>query len=338
MPSSMPSSTPSITPGPAPAIPLEDAYLAHLRLEKRLSPETLSAYLSDLRLFFRQAAGNPAPPRPGARRAASEKDLTPGKKGPMAGLDALSLPRLRAFVRSLVDLGFAPSSISRYLSTLKSYSAFLADEGALAEDPTQTLQGPRQQRYKPTSLTRPEMDALYDSLEAAVAAEETGARRNLCLVELLYGLGLRISEAVGLKLDQVNLPEGVVLVQGKGKKQRLVPLGRKVAGSIRQYLEKDWEAKGRTDTLLLNRFGKPLSRMGAWKIVQRICAEADIRTAVSPHTFRHSFATHLIDAGADLRSVQEMLGHADISTTQIYTHLDQEYLKEVHRSFHPRNK
>ena len=329
---------PSTSPIPSPAIPLEDAYLAHLRLEKRLSPETLSAYLSDLRLFFRQAAGKPAPPKPGAHRSEAEEHLTPGKKAPMAGLEAVTLPKLRGFVRSLVDLGFAPSSISRYLSTLKSYSSFLTDEGVLAGDPTQSLQGPRQQRYKPTSLSRQDMDALYDSLQAAVAKEETGARRNLCLVELLYGLGLRISEATGLKLDQVNLPEGVVMVQGKGKKQRLVPLGRKVADSIRQYLEKDWEAKGRTDTLLLNRFGKPLSRMGAWKIVQRICAEADIRTAVSPHTFRHSFATHLIEAGADLRSVQEMLGHADISTTQIYTHLDQEYLKEVHGSFHPRNR
>lgn len=305
------------SPIPAPSFPREEGYLAHLRLEKRLSPETVSAYLSDLRLFFRQAAGTPDAP---------------------AGLEAMTLPKLRAFIRGLVELGFAPSSISRYLSTLKSYSAYLADEGVLDKDPIQGLQGPRQQRYKPQSLSRHDIDALYDSLEAAVLREDTGARRNLCLVELLYGLGLRISEATGLKLDQVNLPEEVVLVQGKGNKQRLVPLGRKVAYSIRQYLEKDWEAKGRADTLLLNRFGRPLSRMGAWKIVQRICAAADIRIAASPHTFRHSFATHLIEAGADLRSVQEMLGHADISTTQIYTHLDQEYLKEVHSSFHPRNK
>jgi integrase/recombinase XerD len=150
-------------------------------------------------------------------------------------------------------------------------------------------------------------------------------------------LGLRISEAIGLKLDHVNLPEGAVLVQGKGSKQRLVPLGGKVAGSLRRYLEV-WDGKGRTDTLLLNRFGRSLSRMGAWKIVQRLCLETGIAIAVSPHTFRHTFATHLIEAGADLRSVQEMLGHTDISTTQIYTHLDQEYLREVHKSFHPRNR
>jgi integrase/recombinase XerD len=209
----------------------------------------------------------------------------------------------------------------------------------LPEDPTQSLQGPRQQRYKPASLSRREMDMLYDYLELGVLEERTGAHRDLCLVELLYGLGLRISEAIGLRLDQVNLSEGVVLVQGKGKKQRLVPLGKKVGESISGYLEKAWQAKGkRTDTLLLNRSGTSLSRMGAWKIVQRICGGAEITTPVSPHTFRHTFATHLIEAGADLRSVQEMLGHADISTTQIYTHLDQDYLREVHQSFHPRNR
>jgi integrase/recombinase XerD len=309
---------PKESPTPNPAVPLEEAYLAHLQLERRLSPETVSAYLSDLRLFFRHVI-------PEQDREGGPKDLT--------------LAKMRAFIRSLVDLGFAASSISRYISTLKSYAAFLADEGFLADDPTMGLQGPRQQKYKPHSLSRKEIDAIYDSLEGAVRRDDTGSWRNLCLVELLYGMGLRISEAIGLKLDQVNLAEGVVLVQGKGSKQRLVPLGAKVADSISHYLKLAWEAKGiKTDTLLLNRFGKPLSRMGAWKIVQKICAEADVHSPVSPHTFRHSFATHLIEAGADLRSVQEMLGHADISTTQIYTHLDQEYLKEVHQSFHPRNK
>lgn len=300
------------------SIPREDAYLAFLRLEKRLSPESVSAYQSDLRLLFRHLAQD-------------------AEKTPDAG--DLTLPGLRRFIRSLMDLGFAPSSISRYLSTLKSYCGFLADEGVLSKDPTEGLQAPRQQRYKPQSLSRREMDALYDSLELAVREERPLAWRDLALVELLYGLGLRISEAVGLKLDQVNLPEAVVMVQGKGGKQRLVPLGSKVAASLGDYLRLEWQAKGlRTETVLLNRFGRPLTRMGAWKIVQRICDEAGIKSAVSPHTFRHSFATHLIEAGADLRSVQEMLGHADISTTQIYTHLDQDYLREVHRSFHPRNR
>jgi integrase/recombinase XerD len=305
-------------PIPEPIIPLEEAYLAHLQLERRLSPETVSAYRSDLGLYFRHAM--------------AKVDAEPGPKD-------MNLTKMRGFVRSLIDMGFAASSISRYISTLRSYSAFLADEGFLTGDPTLGLQSPRQQKYKPASLSRKEIETLYDSLEGAVRRDDRGSWRNLCLVELLYGMGLRISEAIHLKLDQVNLAEGVVMIQGKGGKQRLVPLGAKVADSINHYLELGWVATGtRTDTLLLNRFGKPLSRMGAWKIVQRICADADITSPVSPHTFRHSFATHLIDAGADLRSVQEMLGHADISTTQIYTHLDQEYLKEVHKSFHPRNR
>lgn len=303
---------------PAAPIPEEDAYLAHLRLEKRLSPESVAAYLSDLRLFFRQSG-------------------EAGPEGAAAGLEALALPRLRAFLRGLSELGFAPSSISRYLSAVKGYSAWLAEAGLIPEDQARVLKGPKQQRYKPGNLTHAEMDSLYDLLEAAAAQGAAPALRDLCLIELLYGLGLRISEAVGLKLDHLNLQEGAALVQGKGSKQRLVPLGGKVTRSLRRYLEA-WDGKGRTDTVLLNRFGRPLSRMGAWKIVQRLCREAGIDTAVSPHTFRHSFATHLIEAGADLRSVQELLGHADIGTTQIYTHLDQDYLREVHKSFHPRNR
>ncbi len=302
----------------APEIPSEEAYLAYLRLEKRLSPETVAAYHSDLRLLFRFLTRD-------GMNAASPADLT--------------LARLRAFLRSLAELGFAPSSLSRYLSTLKSYCGFLADEGALERDPTESLQGPRQQRYKPHSLSRREIDALYDFLDYSIREGRALAWRDLALVDLLYGLGLRISEAIGLKLDQVNLDEALVMVQGKGGKQRLVPLGSKVSATLRDYLRLEWQARGtRTDTVLLNRFGRPLSRMGAWKIVRRVCDEAGIKSDVSPHTFRHSFATHLIEAGADLRSVQEMLGHADISTTQIYTHLDQDYLKEVHRSFHPRNR
>lgn len=328
-------------PLPDPVIPDEEAYVAYLRLEKRLSPESVSAYLSDLRLFFRDAEGNGSGDRMPGRPAGKVSDGhgRAGRPKPAggSGLDALTAPRLRAFIRGLAELGFAPSSLSRYLSALKGYCAWLAEAGRLPADPARALKGPRQQRYKPSSLGRAEIDALYDSLEARAASGEAASLRDLCLVELLYGLGLRVSEAVGLKLDHLNLPEGAALVQGKGGKQRLVPLGGKVARSLRRWMEA-WEGKERTDTVLLNRFGRPLSRMGAWKIVQRICLEAGVATAVSPHTFRHSFATHLIEAGADLRAVQELLGHSDISTTQIYTHLDQDYLREVHKSFHPRNR
>ncbi len=306
-------------------IPYEEQYGIHLQLERRLSSETVASYLSDLNLFFRSMA--------------KEKLNSPSTPISPNSIETFSLSNLRTFIRNLVDLGFAASSISRYISTLKSYGAFLLDQGHLQVDQTVGLQGPKQQRYKPFSLSRPEIDAIYDRLETAIHSDEKFVWRNLCLIELLYGMGLRISEAISLKRDQIHIEDDLVLVQGKGKKQRLVPLGLKVADSLRNYLEKEWQPKTKKiDTILLNRFGKPLSRMGAWKIVQGICAAAEIENPVSPHTFRHTFATHLIEAGADLRSVQEMLGHADISTTQIYTHLDQDYLKEVHRTFHPRNR
>ncbi len=325
-------------------IPMEEAYLTHLQLEKRLSSDTISAYLSDLRIFFRRMIPgrsddskiSKVAPVPGKERLRAGTQSRPSSSPDLGNFNAASL---REFISSLIELGFAPTSISRYISTLKSFSGFLADEGLLAEDPTFGLYGPSQQKYKPHSLSHSEIDCLYGHLEKMVEAGKTGSGRNLCLIELLYGLGLRISEAVGLTLDQVKPSEGLVLVHGKGNKQRMVPLGRKVSHSIASYIENERRAQnGSVDTVLLNRFGRPLSRMGAWKIVHQAVADAGINSSVSPHTFRHSFATHLIEAGADLRSVQEMLGHSDISTTQIYTHLDQAYLQEVHRSFHPRNR
>jgi integrase/recombinase XerD len=157
----------------------------------------------------------------------------------------------------------------------------------------------------------------------------------------LYGLGLRVSEAITIPLDSLRFDEDVALVQGKGNKQRLVPLGAKVRATLRAWVESERGsvAKPKCATVLVGSRGMPLSRMAAWKIVRRLCLDAGLDAeTISPHTFRHTFATHLIEAGADLRAVQELLGHADISTTQIYTHLDQEYLREVHASFHPRNK
>lgn len=303
------------------SIPHFGAYRAYLLLERRLSPLTASAYLTDLATFF------------GFANPAGDFDL-----------GALAPPLLRAYVKNLTAVGFAPSSISRHLSALKSYSGFLVEEGILKTDPGEGFSGPQSQRYKPSSLSRAEMDSLYDRLHDAVVKEEKAARRNLALVELLYGGGLRISEAIGLKLDHLRLTEGLLLVEGKGRKQRLVPVGRKVVHSLEAYLELERsllpQAAGRPrpGNVLLNPRGLPLSRMGAWKILQNLRLESGVGTAFSPHTFRHTFATHLIEAGANLRAVQEMLGHADISTTQIYTHLDSHYLNEVHRSFHPRNR
>ncbi len=299
-------------------IPESENYRAHLSLEKRLDQDSIEAYFSDLRNFFAYLSST----------------------FPHTDVSALQSGEIRAFVDFLYEVkGREASSIARHLSSLRGYFLYLQDEGFLSRDPTLGVQAPRQQRYKPTSLSRHEITSIYDRLEENILAGRKGALRDYCLIDMLYGIGLRISEATHLRLEQLRLEEGVVLVEGKGKKQRLVPLGSPVARSIREYIEKERQVKEeKSDILIRNNRGLPLSRMGAWKIVQRICLEAGITLAVSPHTFRHSFATHLIEAGADLRSVQEMLGHADISTTQIYTHLDQDYLREVHQSFHPRNR
>jgi integrase/recombinase XerD len=309
----------SAAPERAEAVPHEEAYQAHLLLEKRLSENTARAYLSDLRLVLRQ--------------------LGPGAEGDLGGI--LEVAGLRKFFASLADLGFTPASLARYLASLRSYSGYLLDAGLLHRDPCQGIRLPKEQRYRPRSLSRHEIETLYAALETRMASGVKWARRDLALVELLYGLGLRISEAIRLPLDALRFDDEIALVLGKGNKQRVVPMGKKVVESLRGYLATDRlaAAKPRCDTVIVNNRGTPLSRMGAWNSVRKLCLEAGLDAeGISPHTFRHSFATHLVEAGADLRAVQELLGHADIGTTQIYTHLDQDYLREVHQSFHPRNR
>ena len=304
------------------SIPFEEEYLAHLLLEKRLSENTARSYLSDLRLCL-QSTGKISD-----------------------SLKSLTSERLRDFFKELAGLGFSPSTLARFLASLRSYCAYimdanLGDTNHLAVDPCIGIRIPKQQRYRPSSLSYSDIQKLYALLDQRVAVEKRNSRRDFALVELLYGLGLRISEAIQLPLDAIRFDEEVVLVQGKGNKQRIVPLGAKVIASLRDYMssERMALAKPRCETLIVNNRGTPISRMGAWQIVRKLCLLSGLDAAViSPHTFRHTFATHLIEAGADLRAVQELLGHADISTTQIYTHLDQDYLREVHQSFHPRNK
>ena len=304
------------------AVPHDDAFRAHLLLERRLAENSVGGYLSDVAVCW------------GALRA-------PARAHPA---DVLTHDAVQELFTEFARLGLAPATLARYLAALRTYTGFLSDTLGLsgfADDALRGIRVPGTQRYKPRALGHDEMAALYDAAAVRVAEERRAARRDAALLELLYGLGLRVSEAITLPLDALRFDEGVALVQGKGGKQRLVPLGGKVRGTLRDWitLERPLTARPATRTVLVNARGTPLSRMGAWNIVRGLCTEAGIEAeTVSPHTFRHSFATHLIEAGADLRAVQELLGHADISTTQIYTHLDQEYLREVHKSFHPRNK
>ena len=208
-------------------------------------------------------------------------------------------------------------------------------EGRVPNDPSDRLESPRRGRILPNTLSVREVEALL----AAPDVDQPLAWRDRTLLELGYGAGLRVSEICGLVTTDLLLTENLVRVFGKGGKERLVPIGRSVIGAASVYLHQlrpELDRGRSAGRVLLNARGQPLSRVGAWGIVKRAAARAGIGKRVTPHTLRHSFATHLLEGGADLRAVQEMLGHADLSTTQIYTHVDREYLRSVHKQFHPR--
>ncbi len=304
--------------------PQQIAFESFLLHEKGLSQASLCAYRSDLLHYYSFAV------------IADKKRKHHESKAP--SLEQLTTDCLRLYLDSLQNLGFAASSLSRRLSSLRSYSRFLLDEKVLAKDPTAILRSAKLSHYHPEYLSHIEVEQLYHLLYENIQAGKKAAWRDLCLIELMYGGGLRVSEAINLSVNQILWDDELISVIGKGDKQRLIPLGKKVKASIGTYLKVERCAKeAANELLILNQQGTNLSRMGAWKRVQDLVISAGIETRCSPHTFRHTFASHLIEAGADLRAVQEMLGHADISSTQIYTHVEAHYLAEVHRSFHPRN-
>ena len=283
-----------------------------LLLEQGVSPRTHEAYGRDLARFASFAV---------ARGARAPTDVT-------ARL-------LRDYIYHLKDLGLAPASIRRNISALRTYFKFLLAEGHVARDPSERLESPKRWRTLPEVLSVAEVDRLL----AAPMLEDPLVFRDRALLELAYGAGLRVSEWISISVRDVMFDEGLVRVFGKGSKERLVPIGRRAIGALASYVRElrprleHGEGRG---ALFLNARGQPLTRMGAWKILRKYVSRAGIEKHVSPHTLRHSFATHLLEGGADLRAVQEMLGHADISTTQIYTHVDREYLRTVHRQYHPR--
>jgi integrase/recombinase XerD len=283
-----------------------------LALESGHSENTVEAYLRDLQRL--------------AEFAASKGVRDPGQ---------VSRILLRDFVYLLKDLGLSAATIRREVSAIRTYYGFLVGEGRVASDPSDRLESPRRGRALPDTLTVRDIEALL----AAPGVDQPLAWRDRALLELGYGAGLRVSEICGLVTTDLLLTENLVRVFGKGGKERLVPIGRSVIGAVSVYLhqvrpELDRDRSG--GRVLLNARGQPLSRVGAWGIVKRSAERAGITKRVTPHTLRHSFATHLLEGGADLRAVQEMLGHADLSTTQIYTHVDREYLRSVHKQFHPR--
>ena len=283
-----------------------------LVLEENASGRTVDAYRRDIircATFMR------------ARGVTSVSMITPGQ--------------LREFVYHLKDLGLAGSSIRRNISAIRTWFRVLISEGVVSADPSERIESPRRGLTLPEVLSVEEVTRLL----AAPVLDEKLAFRDRAMLELAYGAGLRVSEWIGLGVKDAMLDESLLRVYGKGNKERLVPIGRSAIGAVAVYLRElrpTLERGKAQGTLFLNARGLPLTRMGAWKILRKYVNLAGIEKNVSPHTLRHSFATHLLEGGADLRAVQEMLGHADIATTQIYTHVDREYLRSVHRQFHPR--
>jgi len=249
--------------------------------------------------------------------------------------EQVSATQLRDFVYFLKDLGLAPTTIGRQISAIRTYFKFLIGEGLAARDPSERIESPKRWRTLPAVLSVAEMKRLLE----APNPDQPLAIRDHAILEFAYATGVRVSELVGVKLQDLFFKEGVARVFGKGRKERLVPVGRRAIGEVSMYVERvrpDLDRGDGRGFLFLNARGTPLSRVGAWGIIKANARRAGLAKRVTPHTLRHTFATHLLEGGADLRAVQEMLGHADLSTTQLYTHVDRDYLRTVHKSFHPR--
>jgi integrase/recombinase XerD len=298
-------------PPPTPLAREVAAYLEHLRLERGLSPHTVAAYRADLERLAAWAA----------RRGVTDPDR----------LDAALL---EGYLAHLTAQGLAPSSIARGLSAARGLVRHLLDTGGIGHDPTVRLKAPKAWRHLPDALSEADVERLLDP---ALEPGPLGIR-NTAIVELMYASGLRVSETVGLTLDGIDLHQARVRVTGKGDRERLVPMGGQAVERLFDYLRaaRPSLAKGRPARhLFLTARAGPLTRQACWHMIRRRALACGIR-AISPHTLRHTFATHLLDHGADLRVVQSLLGHADIGTTQIYTHVSRERLREVHRRYHPR--
>jgi len=289
-----------------------DGYLRHLEVSRRLAPNSLEAYSRDL-----------------VRLAAfAEKTGTP--------IESLTLADLEAFVRSLMTSGLSPTSTARHVAAVRGYFKFLRLNGTIAANPADDLRSPRSFKTLPKFLSAEDVDALL----AAPDVTATRGLRDRALIELLYATGLRVSELVGLRTADVRLTEGFLKTLGKGSKERIVPIGDEAANWVGKYLKDarpQLTKKREVPWLFLNNRGQRLSRVGFWKALKRYGSKAGIRGSLSPHVLRHSFATHLLDRGADLRAIQAMLGHADLSTTQIYTHVLEARLRQVYDRFHPRS-
>jgi len=288
-------------------------YKSFLRLEKSLSANTVEAYLNDLEKWLSYLSD-------------AHIDFKEAK-----------LEQCQDFLIELSDIGISVRSQARIVSGIKSFYHFLLFTNIIDDDPTNLLELPKIGLHLPEVLSVEEINAIVDAIDVS---QETG-QRNRAIIEMLYGSGLRVSELINVKLSNIDFEHAFFKVDGKGSKQRLVPLSEEAAAQLKLWLlirNGMKIAKGSEDFLFLNRRGKPLTRVMIFTIVKQLAELTGIRKTISPHTFRHSFATHLLEGGANLRAIQQLLGHESILTTELYTHIDVEYLRSAILQFHPRNK
>jgi integrase/recombinase XerD len=298
-----------------PFSPIFDDYQLYLKVELNLAQLSIDSYSSDINRYLGWIIDHSS----------------------VANLAAISLGHVERYLYSLAKIGLSPRSMGRNISSLRSFHGFLEQEDFTPDNPTRLLESPKILQPLPEILDPIEIEAMI----TAVGGDSPSALRLTAILECLYATGMRVSELVALTSAQIYKELGFIRVIGKGKKERLIPIGEPALKAIENYV-----ANGRgfffktsqkaKDHIFLNSRGGALSRMGIWKLIQQAAAAADIQKRVYPHIFRHSFATHLLEGGADLRAVQDMLGHSSIITTEVYTHIDRNYLTEVHKSFHPR--
>ncbi|TDQ11673.1 site-specific tyrosine recombinase XerD [Pedobacter metabolipauper] len=286
----------------------------YLKLERAFSGNSIDAYLNDINKLFQYFES--------VNKSPHLKDITEAD--------------LKLFISWINELGMLPSTQARVISGLKSFFGFLLMEEIISEDPSKMLESPRLAKKLPDVLNIHEIEDLM----AAIDASKPDGMRNKAILEVLYGCGLRVSELLNLRISNVFYDNGYIKVIGKGNKQRIVPIGMSALKFLKIYLEESRVhldiKKGFEDYIFLNQSGSQLSRISVFNLVKTLASKCGITKSISPHTFRHSFATHLIEGGADLRAVQEMLGHSSITTTEIYTHLDRDYLRGIITDFHPR--
>ena len=286
----------------------------YLRIEKRNSPHTICAYRRDLVRFSAELAGRK--------------------------VESVTTADIRDFLISLREQGLSPASVARSLSSIKSFFKYLCQDKQFQDNPAEILETPKRWRKLPDVLSSEDVDNLlkFPDLESVLGL------RDKAMLEILYASGLRVSELINLQVSQLDMQVGYLRTLGKGSKERIVPIGAMAKRAVENYILNSRPALvssrkdgGKPEELFVTRRGRGMTRQGFWKLLKGYVTQANIRASVSPHTLRHAFATHLLERGADLRSVQQMLGHSDISTTQIYTHILGKRMLEIHQQFHPRS-